>query len=162
GTIKYIEKDIGDVVTKGEVLVKIDVPDLEGEVAQKEALIEHAAADLKGAEANVVTAEAAVRAAQHQIDLREAERTFRAADLKRDKILFERKVIYEEVIDAARKNLRAAEVGVEAAKSDLAVVQSKLTAAKADVKVKEARINVARKEWEKAKAMAKFAEITAP
>src|SRR5262249_30048396 len=79
GTIKYIEKDIGDVVTKGEVLVKIDVPDLEGEVAQKEALIEHAAADLKGAEANVVTAEAAVRAAQHQIDLREAERTFRAA-----------------------------------------------------------------------------------
>src|SRR5262249_46864627 len=118
--------------------------------------------DLKEAEANVVTAEAAVRAAQHQIDLREAERAFRAADLKRDQILFERKVIYEEVIDAARKNLRAAEVGVEAAKSDLAVVQSKLTAAKADVKVKEARINVARKEWEKAKAMAKFAEITAP
>src|SRR5262249_17347281 len=38
GPVKWIEKNIGDPVKAGEVLVELDVPDLAAAVAQKEAL----------------------------------------------------------------------------------------------------------------------------
>src|SRR5262249_15289601 len=53
GPVKFIQKNIGDTVTEGEVLLELDVPDLVQEVAQKEALVKLAEQDYRAAEANI-------------------------------------------------------------------------------------------------------------
>ena len=53
GYVKKIHKDIGDPVGAGEALVTLDVPELADDVAQKEALLAQAEAELKQAAANV-------------------------------------------------------------------------------------------------------------
>src|SRR5207253_4231660 len=68
GPVKYIYKDIGDRVTKGEVLAEIDVPDRVHEVAEKETVISQRQKDLKLAEASVRLAHAAVAQAQSNIE----------------------------------------------------------------------------------------------
>src|SRR5207248_4340978 len=55
GQIKYIHKNIGDRIVKGELLVEIDVPDLVQAVAEKEALIHLATQDRAAAVARVQT-----------------------------------------------------------------------------------------------------------
>src|SRR5207248_2022937 len=64
GPVKYIYKDIGDRVAKGEVLAEIDVPDQLHEVAEKETVIGQRQKDLKLAEVSVRLARAAVSQAQ--------------------------------------------------------------------------------------------------
>lgn len=161
GIVKYIEKDEGDSVYEGEVLVEIDVPDLAGEVAQKDALVKQARADEVAAEAHVRVLEAAVQTARNQIALREAERDYRQADLRRIQVLHEKNVVYKDAVDEAQKFLKAAEAAVEVARSDLSVARAKLVAAEADLDVKEARVYAAEKEKEKVQAQEDFAKVRA-
>src|SRR5262245_40109373 len=58
GPVKFVQKDIGDPVARGTLLVEIAVPDLVQEVAQKEALVQQARAELAEAENDLKTAEA--------------------------------------------------------------------------------------------------------
>src|SRR5207237_6010856 len=71
GRVKYIQKDIGDAVTQGEVLVEIDVPDLVHEVALKEATVEQRKRDEQLAEKKVAIARVAVEVAKADRDLKE-------------------------------------------------------------------------------------------
>src|SRR6516225_6277864 len=47
GVVRSVHKDIGDPVTRGELLLAIDVPDLEHEVAQKESAVIQRLKDVK-------------------------------------------------------------------------------------------------------------------
>src|SRR5207253_10365299 len=53
GTIKYIQKNIGDPVTQGEILVEIEAPDILQEVALKEATVEQRKKDKELAQKKV-------------------------------------------------------------------------------------------------------------
>src|SRR3984893_17525735 len=73
GPVKFIQKDIGDVVTRGELLAEIDVPDRVQEVRQKEAQVERSKMDLAVAEKQVPVAEAAAEVAHETIAQRQAQ-----------------------------------------------------------------------------------------
>src|SRR5262249_59255346 len=53
GAVKFIQKNIGDPVTEGEVLLELDVPELVQAVVQREALVRQAEQDARAAEAMV-------------------------------------------------------------------------------------------------------------
>jgi multidrug resistance efflux pump len=176
GQVKYVQKDIGDRVTKGEVLAEIDVPDLVQEVAQKETVIEQRKKDLKLAKAQVKFARAAVDMARNNIEQKKAEvkqeeatRDFRKIRWDRYKILLQKKAleplnVEEEERDymAAVQKWEAARFAVLKAEADWQEKDAGLETAIADVELKEALIAVAEKDRDKAQALADYAKITAP
>jgi multidrug efflux pump subunit AcrA (membrane-fusion protein) len=59
GYVGEVRVDIGDAVKKGQPLVLLHMPELESEVAQKQALVRQGDAEVKQAEAGVAAARAA-------------------------------------------------------------------------------------------------------
>jgi multidrug resistance efflux pump len=178
GPIKMIEVDIGDRVKAGQVLAQIDVPDLDEEVGQKEAIVTQRRQELDLARANVKTADARVEAAKGEVQVKDAavfkasaDERFRGKELKRFQglaqgqspavlpdVIDERQLFYE----TAQAGVAAARADVVKAKGDLQEAKAKLDAAQTDVGLAEALVAVAQKDRDRVKALASYANITAP
>jgi HlyD family secretion protein len=178
GPIRMIEVDIGDRVKAGQVLAQIDVPDLEEEVRQKEAIVKQRQQELELARANVKTAAARVEAATGEVQVKDAavlkasaDERFRGKELKRFQGLGrgESPAVLPDVIDERQLFYETAQAGVATAradvvktKADLQEAQAKLEAARADVSLAEALVAVAQKDRDRVRALASYANITAP
>lgn len=176
GIVKDVVKDIGDEVKRGEVLVEIDVPESEQEVAQKMAMVLQRRQELRVSEAKVKDAKAAADVSAATIKQRLADVTaFEATrDLKKRKLERYRdlaakgsvvgSVVEEEERDflASAAAVTAAQANVERARADFAESGSKIEAAEADIDLKKAQIDVAMKEVERAKVVVDFAKVRAP
>jgi multidrug efflux pump subunit AcrA (membrane-fusion protein) len=178
GPVKMLEVDIGDRVRAGEELIQIDVPDLQEDVAQKEAIVGERQRELALAQAYEKTSEAAVEFARAAIPERmsdvaraEATQSFREKELRRLKglasgnspgvtadIVDERTQFYE----AAVADVAAARAAVQKANAGLSEARAKSEAAKADVSLKGALVEVSKKDLDRSKALLGFATITAP
>ena len=175
GKIKFIRKDKGSPVKKDELLAKIDVPDLDQDVALKEATINQRQEELEVARKNVEIAKAArvvalnnVEVERAGVDAAKAWETYRGKLYRRLQKLVEGPVpgatgqVVEEAelaLLATQADLTKANNAVLKAQSASAEAQAKLDAAKADVKLKRALIGVAEKDKQKAQAMAAYSEI---
>src|SRR5262249_38533590 len=176
GQVKYVAKDIGEAVVHGELLVEIDVPDLDQEVAQKEAVLEQRIQEVKLAQTEAHIAEAAVENAQIAIKQREAlvRQAFatvklRRAEMERYRLLVERMAGTPDILDERVREYEVAEaawdsskVAVEKAKADEKEAKAKYEAALASVKLKRKLVEVAEKDLARAHAMADLAKIRAP
>ena len=72
GTVKAVNKFIGDRVKMGEPLIVIHAPDLEQAAAQKQALVKLAEQQVKAMQAVLVAYQAAAKAAQATVQEKEA------------------------------------------------------------------------------------------
>jgi multidrug efflux pump subunit AcrA (membrane-fusion protein) len=162
GPVKFIKKDVGDPVAKGEVLVQIDVPELVQEVAQKDALIRQAEAEAEVAQKKVTVAEKAARVSAKQVAAKEAEVEYLQLKLSRYSYLAKENVVYKDVVDEKTKELKVAGVGVQVAEADHEEVQAKLLAAQSDLKVKEAQVAVTKRDRDRTQALLDYATIRAP
>jgi RND family efflux transporter MFP subunit len=176
GPVKFIEKDIGDPITKGEVLVTLDVPDLAEDVAQKEALVKQAEEDARAAQANVAIQDASEKQARSLIAEKEAEvarfaakKKFRDSEYHRFQQLAERNAVVGGVVDerlldyeSAQADWKAAQVAVETARANWEEYKAKAAAAVVDVDVKKSKIAVARAELARSRALLDYATIRAP
>jgi multidrug resistance efflux pump len=175
GQLQRIRKAEGSPVKAGELLAKIAVPDLDQEVALKEATIKQRQEELAVARENVKIAEAAKEVAVNNIEVEKAgEDTAKAVENYRGKFYRRAQKLIEgeikgttgEVVEEAELNYRAALADVRRAsnavikaKSAVVEAQAKLEAANADVRLKQALIQVAKKDKEKAEAAASYSEI---
>ena len=176
GKVKYIHKDIGDPIRKGEILVQLEVPDLVQELAQKTAQVEQAKQDANAAVVAVDVAAASAKSAQTLILKREADEQHSAAlekfhqeEYARFKSLTEDKAVVASVLDEKLRNLEAAiadhksaQIATETARARAAEFSAKLAAARVDVEVKKARVAVAEADQAHAQAMVDYATIRAP
>jgi multidrug resistance efflux pump len=176
GPVKFIEKDINDPVTAGEMLVEIDVPDRVQEVLRKQAIIIQKEKELKLAEETVEIAKATVASAQVNIkskdllvNLAEEERLYRQKEFSRFKTLVKEQGATPDIVDEKENYYRVAVVSVESAreavvkaKSDLEEAKAKLAASRAEVELRRALIGVAEQDRDEAQALADYAKITAP
>lgn len=176
GLVRLVRKDIGDQVRQGELLLEIDEPDLEQDVAQKEAVIEQRLQEVEKAKAAVRMSEAELDVAKATVEQRKAEcekekttRDTRQKRLNRFKVMLERKVVDPGVIDeeegaylSAAAAVSAAVVAIKRAEADLREKQASLEGARTEVKLKTALVEVARRDRDRAQAMLDYARVTAP
>jgi RND family efflux transporter MFP subunit len=174
GTMRPV--DIGDRVTKDQVLARLSVPEMEQERQQKAALVEQAQADVEQAEAAWKAAEAMVDAAKAKLDETRAQIARYDAELKYRKSEYERYVslvkeraVRRELEDEKLNLYRAAIASHAAAKAALAtdqanlqVEQARLTRAHADIASARARWKVAQANLEYTVIMLSYATIKAP
>ena len=168
--------DIGDRVTKGQVLAVIDVPELETELERRAAGIEQAEARVKQMEARIRSAQADSKAVK--ATKRQAVATFRRAgamlrlresQYDRMKKLFAKDSIAEKLVDekheardAAAEVESAAEAAIETTEAQIEASEAKIHAVEADLVEAKAEVRLAEAELAKAKAVVGFATIRAP
>lgn len=176
GLVKSVNHDIGEKVSEGEVLILIDVPESDQEVAKCEAMILQRQQELKVSEAKLKDAKAGrdVSAATIKQKLADVQAATATRDLRKRK--FERfqelaqrgsvvgSVVEEEERDylASEASVTSANANVEKARADFAESESKIEAALADIELKKAQIVVAMKDLDRASAILNYGKITAP
>lgn len=176
GLVRAVPFEIGERVWAGDLLVEIDAPDLEQDVAQKEAVIRQREQELRVSKAMLRHAGAAVETAGAAVAQRTAEakaavatRDFKYKLFSRLRRLQDQGAIRPEVVDENERDYQAAEAAVEAAqvaiqkaKADRTEKLASLEAAAADVELKAALVAVAGKDRDRAAATAGFARVVAP
>lgn len=175
GQLDFIRKAENSTVVAGEVLAKIAVPELDQEVAAKEALIQQRREELNVARKNVETAQKGVEVALNNIEVQKASvevakawEAFYGKVYRRLKRVFDvpDKGATEYNVDEAEQKHLASIADVTRANNELikaqsalAEAQSKVDATQADVKLKQALISVAEKDAQKAKAAADYSKV---
>ena len=136
GYVKDIYVDIGDHVRAGELLAVLEIPELQDQVNQAQAMVERSQEEIERA----------------QFQLKQAQASHAAAHLQYTRLVqvmqTQPNLIAQQEIDDAQSKDLASEAQVNAAKSALAAAQDQLAVAKAN----EERI----------RAMYSYARITAP
>ncbi len=175
GVVKYVAKDLGDPVSRGEVLVEIDVPHLDQEVLEKESVVKQRIMDrnlarAKAADARALLGVAKLTIAQKELEVEEAEliRDRRKQIYERIRSAGNENVADKSMVEEEYKNWRASEVAIKSAKlaverarADYQEKESNLEAALADVELKEAQIEVAQKDRDRTLAQRAYSRIMA-
>ena len=176
GYVDEVLVDIGDVVRKGQTLIKLSIPELLDDVEQKEALIAQAEAEVKQAESAVVAAKAAVETAQSKIketeagiSRAEAEHERWKSEHARIKELAATGSVTKKLEEETYSQLRSAEAATrevmakaESARTGSYEAQANVGKAQADRGAAEARLRVARADLAHAKTMLAYTQIKAP
>ena len=176
GVVKSINKNIGDSIVKGDVLIEIEAPDLAKTIEQKAALVEHARQELRSAESNVKVMEAAEKSAvsiiaekEADVDRFEAKKRYLDAELVRFNTLAKKDAVLANIVDekkleaeSAAAALKSARAAVGTAHSESERAAAKLDEAKIAVDVKKSSVAVAQSDQEQAEAQFDFTKIRAP
>jgi RND family efflux transporter MFP subunit len=176
GYLKEQTVDIGDRVTKGKKLIKVDVPELEKQILRYKSEIEQAKARVSQMAARIATAEAEKKAAEAAVAQAEATARstaaalrFRQQQLRRMQDLFASKSIDERLVDESVERRDAALEAHNAAQASIVTARAKVLAAealieqgKADVMEAQAEIQVAQAQLQKAQVLVDYSTIRAP
>lgn len=176
GFVKHVHVDIGDRVEAGQTLVTIDIPELADDLAQKEALVAQAEAEIQQAAAHETGMHAATSTALARIGEAKAAVARATADdnrwqreYARIRDLADRGSVTEKLADEMLHQAQAAKAASDQAQAALLVAETaaqqaeaEAAAAEADRHAATARLRVAQAELARARTMAGYAEIKAP
>ena len=176
GYISELNVDMGDVVKAGQILARIDVPEMQ---SQRDAMLAQVAllqAKEKEASAGVTLAKATVQAAKARLEqarsqLLEKEALFAAADAEfnRTQDLVRRGSLQERLLDEATKNRDSARASqaavlssVQSAEAEVSVADAQQVGTAALLESAKAETQVALKQSEELEVMLAYSNITAP
>jgi HlyD family secretion protein len=176
GYVGKVHVDVGDKVDAGDELVTLDVPELAVEVAQKQALLEQAAAERKQADSAKIAAQAQLATAQALVRQAEAGVARVAADIARWQSEYSRLEqlansgsLNRQVVDETRQKLAAAEAAgqevqaaVDSAAAAARQAEAELAKADADIVAAAARERVAAENLRYSETMLGYGRLTAP
>ncbi len=148
GYLASINVDIGDRVSKGDVLAVVDVPEMVDDLRQAEAMLEATKAKVKQAQAVTETARAEVGRCH-------AEYQLEALNIQRKKELRKANAIPEQELDEAKSKFSIAEARGR-------IAQAGVTSGEADVMVAEAEVIQAAATMGRIKTLMNYATIRAP
>ncbi len=177
GKVNNLEEvDVGSRVRQGDVLAILNIPEMQNELAQKEAVIQQAQSEVTQADAAIAEAESAVvqsKAALDQVRSRTAEKE---AMLKLAETRFRRLsrlasggTIGQENLDeamlvdeVAKARLASIEADIRAATAHIQATEAKVAKAKADKVSAQAHVTVAESAVARLKTMMDYTIIRAP
>lgn len=176
GYVESVQFDIGDKVTKGQVLLRIHAPEYQNQLEQKRGLLGQAEAQIIQAEAALVAAEAAsnssksmVAQAEAGIGRTDAEFSRWDSELQRIRQLVSKGSVTPKLADetlnqyqsadAARKEALAS---IESAKARQREGEANVLTAKADIEAAKAKAKVAQADIAQAETMLTYTELAAP
>jgi multidrug efflux pump subunit AcrA (membrane-fusion protein) len=162
GFVSEVKADIGDRVTKGQLLAVIDVPEAQSEVSSARAGRVAREQMAAAAAAAVEQARTALEVAKRQAAGARAEQQLAEATLKRQEELFTDKAATGQQMDDVRARTEVARATAGVAEAKIAAAEADLKAAQAAEAVAKANVDVAAAGVSKAEALAAYTRITAP
>lgn len=176
GYVSEVSADIGQVVTSGTPLGKLNVPELEARSRAAFAQTEKAQADLRRSESRVELAAAQLKSAESMLQQASSEVAQVAAGLAaaqaefdRTADLVQRQSLQARMLDESRQRrdsqaagLKAKQAAVESAGSMVGVAQAQFAAAQADRDSAAVDVRIAQAQREEADALLSYTILVAP
>jgi HlyD family secretion protein len=176
GYVESVQFDIGDKVSRGQVLLRIHAPEYKDQLEQKRGLLGQAAAQIKQAEAALVAAEAAANSAMSMVAQAEAGvgRTDAQyarwdSELKRIQQLVSKGSVTPKLADETSSQFQSADAArketlalIESAKARQREAEANVLTAKADIEAAKAKLQVAQSDIAQAETMLTYTELIAP
>ena len=176
GYLTDLRVDVGDVVSKGQVMAVLDVPEmreqrgtLQARVKLYEAQQLQAEAGVALANANVESARAKLAQVESEANGAEAALAAARAEFERTQDLVERQSLENRVLDEARKRRDAASASRDAARSVIRSASAAVTvavaagaSAAANLDAAAAETKIAKQELKEQEVMLAYAELRAP
>jgi HlyD family secretion protein len=166
GTIEKLFANYNSAVQEGQVIAELDQASFRAKVAQADASLENAHADLKNAQANVANGKASIENARAevanqraniervQVEIADAKR-----DLERHRALYERQLISRSELDTAQSAHDTAGAQRNAARAQLDAAEAKLRSAQAQLRSADAQVDKARAQVSQAQAALEQARV---
>jgi RND family efflux transporter MFP subunit len=176
GYVELQSVDIGDMVSTGDVLAKIDAPEFEEALHEAEAAQAQAEAQVAQMKARVNTANAEFDAAESNIALAEAELAkaesylnFRKIQFDRVSELYKLKSIDERLVDekheqrdAAQAAENSARAAIVSARSQAIAAKARVASAEADVVDAQAKVRLSKSRVSRAQVFVNYTKIVSP
>ncbi len=162
GYVDEVLVDIGDRVTKGQLLVTLDAPELQADVRRRQQMVLQAQANLGVAQGAVKTAEAKLRQAGSAREEQEALKQLRISERDRYAALVRGGAVQQEKFDEAQYAVLAVEAAVAKIEADVEAAKADVAAAQNEVEFAKSGIEVAKAELAHAVAQDQLREIKAP
>jgi RND family efflux transporter MFP subunit len=176
GYLEEISVDIGDRVTRGQMLARLSVPEMVKELRQKEVAIDaiqaevkQAQAAIKQAQAQVVSAVAAVEETKSQLQEKKSQVNFREAEYNRISELVTRGSLNKELLDEITYKKESAVAALDAVRAKIRSVEAELSAKKTDVEKARAdfqtalaHVELAKADHERVVTLSEYSIIKAP
>ncbi|MFN9639839.1 MAG: efflux RND transporter periplasmic adaptor subunit [Pirellula sp.] len=176
GYVESVLFDIGDKVSKGQVLVRIHAPEYKDQLEQKRGLLGQAEAQVKQAEAAFVAAEAAsnssksmVAQAEAGVGRTDAEYARWDSELKRIQQLVSKGSVTPKLADETSSQFQSANAArhealahIESAKAQRREAEARVLTAQADIEVARSKLRDDQAELAQAETMWHDMELTAP
>jgi multidrug resistance efflux pump len=162
GYVSDVKVDLGDHVTKGQLLAALSDPELEAGLAQAKATLASKHQMLQAADAAIEQARQSRSVAQKQLESYKADAQFQEITLKRAQELSAGNAATPAQLDEARSK-------AEVSKANLGIGEAKITSAEADIKASQAnrdvaaaQIDLAEAQLQQAQVMLDYTKIMAP
>jgi RND family efflux transporter MFP subunit len=176
GYVRSWTANIGDRVSKGQVLAELSVPEREAELKQKQAAIEEADAEHDQAKTAVEVAQAALASAEAKLSQVRAGIKRSEAELARWQLeaarvaqLAKERAVTGSLLDETQNKLHAAESALDEVRAQVKSSEAALTEARArldharsDVVAAAAAVDVAREDAHRVEALLGYSKIRAP
>jgi RND family efflux transporter MFP subunit len=176
GYVESVHFDIGDNVSKGQLLIRIFAPEYKDLLEQKRGLYGQAEAEVKQTEAELVAAEAALNSAkalvtqaQAGVVRTDAEYARWDSEVKRIEQLVSKGAVTEKLAEETTSQFKAAIAArqeaianIESTKARQNETDAKVLTARADIEAAKAKLKVAQAEIAQAETMLTYTEILAP
>ena len=162
GYVAEIHADIGDRVSKGQLLVSLDAPELEANVRRRQQMLMQTQASLGVASGNVVVAQARLSQAESSRQEQAAMKQLRISERDRYAMLVQGGAVQREKLEEAQYGVMAVEASVAQIEADVLAAQADVSAARNEVAFAESGIEVAKAELAFAATQDKLRQIIAP
>ena len=162
GYISDVKHDIGDQVSKGDLLAIIYVPELEKNLIQARAGLAAKQQMKKAADAAVAQANQALAVAKSQLEAWRADLFLAEVTLKRQEELSSGKAATPQQVDDTRAKAKVAQANVGTGEAKIASAEADIQAAQANRDVASAQVDVADAQVQEVQALLEYTRITAP
>jgi multidrug efflux pump subunit AcrA (membrane-fusion protein) len=162
GYVSEMKVDIGDHVTRGQLLAVIDVPELAQELDEAKATLAARQKLRMASQASVVQAQKMLDVAKSQLASAHAELELADVTLKRQQELFEGKAITDQQLDDVKARATTARANAAVAQAKIAAAEADVASAEANLGVATAQVEVAKAQVGKSQAMFDYTRIVAP
>lgn len=188
GFVKKVHVDIGDKVAgplrvssdqpeqPGQILAELEMPELDAELKQKQALVAQAAAEVTQSEAGIkvaksakTSAEAQVTEARAAVERAEAMHERWKSEFERVRELVEKKAVTQKVADETEQQFKAADAArreiaakIKSAQAKLIESDANIEKAEADLVSTQSKHKVAQADEQKSLALLSYATLRAP
>ncbi len=188
GFVKKVHVDLGDKVTgptrtstdqpeqPGQVLAELEMPELEAELKQKQALVAQAAAEVTQSEAAIkvamsakTSAEALVAEARASVERADAMYERWKSEFERVRELVAKQAVAQKVADETEQQFKAADASrceiaakIKSAQAKLSESAANIEKADADLEAAKSKHKVAQADEQKTLALLSYATLRAP
>lgn len=162
GYIKSVNTDFGSIVSAGQALLEIDVPEMRDELREAQAVLQAKKATVAALKARSNQAATAVDIATAEVKRYQAEHALREVTLNRKKKLRAGNAISQQELDESESELAVVAAQVRIAQAKVKGAQAERLSVDAEGAAADAQVAVATAKIERLKTLMQYATIRAP